>query len=272
MINLLRSEFYKLFKGKMLYVILALVLLFVLVTAVGNWIILIKMNNPNTNIQSVGNLKSIINSGVFWGKNAPYGKVSSISVWLIAIAVLAAGITVSGFSNGTIKNIISVGKKRSNVYFAKLITLASASLIILLSIIVFSCVVMSCANGWGVPFTLNSLIPIIRMAGLEAVMIIALASFMMLIAVLIRNFVATIFIGFLIPLFLIVVNRLLSLIDSLNFLLIYFPDRLMSAVASPNPSGSDIAISLSVSAGIIIVSTLLGLYIFEKRDINIESS
>ena len=271
MFNLIRSEVYKFFKGKMFYITFGAFIFISVFHSIEYLIIQGRINNPSTALVQVEYLKSFVSSGAFWGKNAPYVLLSNIAYWYIAISVLVSGIVVSEFSTGTIKNIISSGKRRIDIYFSKLLTLSLGSLILLVTVTIATCTSATIVDGWGGAFTFDSLVPIIRTAGLEAVMFLAIASFMMMIAILVRNPIATIALGFIFPIGLMVLERLCNLVDSMKFLLDYFPSRLMSAVAVPNPEGYNIGLTLWVGIGFIIVSTAIGLFTFLKRDINIQN-
>ena len=271
MLNLIRSEVYKFFKGKMFYITFGAFIIISLLHSIEYLIVQGRINNPSTALVQVEYLKSYVSSGAFWGKNAPYTLLANISYWFIAIAVFASGIIVSEFSTGTIKNIISSGKRRVDIYFSKLLTLCLGSLILLVTVTIATCTSAAIVDGWGGAFSFDSLVPIIRTAGLEAVMFLAIASFMMMIAILVRNPVATIVLGFIFPIGLLVLERLFNLVDSLKFLIDYLPSRLMAAVAVVNPKGDDIGLTLWVGIGFIVVSTAIGLYTFMKRDINIQN-
>jgi hypothetical protein len=103
-------------------------------------------------------------------------------------------------------------------------------------------------------------------------MFLSIASFMMFVSILVRNTKASIGIGFLLPLALVIFDKLCKIVDKLKDLPKYLPDRLMSVVASPNPAPEDIIIAFVVGIGIIIVTTILGMYYFEKKDIITEMS
>ena len=73
----------------------------------------------------------------------------NVQFWALLVSVIIASIIVIDYSNGTIRNTVMAGHKRTHIYFTKLIVCVIVTLLIVLMFYSVSTIVYSVSAGFG---------------------------------------------------------------------------------------------------------------------------
>ena len=264
MINLLKADIYKLFKGKAIYVcsVLSAVLMAI-------YLFTEYFRNIETLNSVPEEFKMYVNNGFSAVMFIPYTFISSVMILLIIVVTI---VVVFDFSNGTIKNYASKGFKREKIYLSKFIV-SLIVFFILIAITFLTCVVTaSCLWGFGdIPqdFTKN----LFRMIGLEMLAYTAILSVFIMISMLIRKLGISLAVNlsmiFLLPIVMVLLSVLVEKVFKLGFKIgqywvLNYPEML----AHYNLDQTVVTRSIIVSLVTILVTSFIGIYTLKKRDIN----
>lgn len=273
MTNLLKSDFYKLLRSKGFYISIILSIIFTVII-----VLILKLTyNSADNILTSGysspesqeSLNSLLNINLNAVSQIPLFFPNSFLLTFIAIPISI--FCTSDFKFGTIKNIASKGFKREYIYLSKLI----ASVFICFVILLVNLPVYTIGNTiiWGfgdIPD--NFVLDLLRLCGLEFLAYIGIASLFTMISMLIRNNGGAIAINICVLSLSSIILMLLSLIidkvlksDFLinNYWILDYPAKL----ASYTLENDTISKCSLVSVITIILTSLLGIFVFKKRDI-----
>jgi len=219
----------------------------------------IKANPSDFNIgwdSSLGNSKTAF--------GVAYKIFGTGDIFPILIGIFISIFVSNEFSLGTIKNILSIGYKKSSFYLSKLITVSVASVAIMFSMIVVSCVIFGIGDSVGLSDILN----FARMLLVQSLLHIAFASLFLMVAIIIRNnsgVMAT--------------NICLVLSASVIFVMLSthfeFGKTLRSlwlapnvvAMTDTNPLTYIVTRAIIVGFFYLIVSSSLGMFIFKRQDV-----
>lgn len=251
MINLLRADIYKLFRNKSIYICSGLSCVFLIMTLFIKYFAYSYIGERDTMINSFPD--------IFRGN-------------LITLLAIVVSILVSfDFSKGTVKNYISKGFKREEVYVSKFIVSFITFLLFVLVNFLMFCIVSPFLFNFG-EFTQSVAIGLFRMIGLEMLAFIAIISVFVFISMLIRTLNGAIAVNLSLPFF---ASIMLSLISSIVNKLLkiefnvgeYFVFNYPIILAKYSLENSLVIKSVFVSLATIAVTTLLGIIIFKKRDV-----
>lgn len=245
MINLLKSEFYKLKTSKAFLAILLLNIL-----------------------QSI--LCPILFSRTMTGKKVliqVFGAQEFIGFFIFT-GLFAACYIGNEFSFRHIVNLISYGHKRRDIVLAKsIVYYVGITIISLLSPILIT-IINTLMNGYGEPFTFNSFIFIVEIFFLMTLVYIGLSSIGLLISFIFKSPIIIIFL-FVITDFISRSARFHSFQNHGNIKLIYdktiFGQSLI--ILSSNISFVGILKVILIVLTTVAISTCLSIYFFEKADI-----
>lgn len=255
MSNLLRSDLYRLFKSKSFYIcmaveaclfILGIVLMYLMQQSEPTMV----LNNPT--------------SGIDYGMSALFG---SELVMLIGIVI---GIFVtSEFSHGTMKNVVSKGYSKVNIYLSKLITMIASSFIFLAVIILVGTISATIVTGNLGDFTSDYVLWIFKTLGIEMLLYAAVTSLFLMLSMIVKNLGGVIAINII---YAIMAERLLfNLLQYIVKNKIKFSEYSLlnniSLYAADNVSGSDYLRSAIVGLVVLVVTTAIGIWAFTKSDI-----
>lgn len=259
MINILKSDFYKLFRMRSFYVCGVLSA------------ILAALNI----LLSVQQLAMYNFPASLFGYNGFLAFQLGLSSAPLFFIILISIFVSSEFSHGTIKNTLSVGNSRTSVYFSKLITGVSAVIMYSLLCAVVSCIIGTIFWGFGEDITRAEYLDLLRMMGLYFLAESARISLFVMIGFLLRNTGATIAMNLLLAMGVadILVNLINKLINNIpnieNFTLKkYLPSTYCSSFLSLNISKETLITGLIVCISSIVIFSVIGWFIFKKRDIN----
>lgn len=265
MINLIKADFYKLFRTKSFYINAILV---VLMTLSGVFLIHFSMQNiPSSYYEYLG----ISGSKVM---TLTVRFMNSLGLLSLFCTIFLSTFISNEFSFGTIKNILSSGQNRVSVYFSKL-------LISLFTVFVYVtlCSVISFLLGnilWDTGnISRNDYLNIFRMIGLNIVVEFAIQCILVMVCFLIRRngmAMATNLIilmctnGVIIPFLNGLIEKFFKLKD-IN-LEKYWPQNYLSIFSSLDIPSKDLTTGLVVCGVSILVSSLIGIIVFTSRDID----
>ena len=243
MLNLLKSEFYKLKTSRIFQLILTLMV-----------------------IQSI--LCPILFSRSMTGKEAliQVFAAQEFLVLVMLIGVFAATYIGDEFNSGCIKNLIAYGHKRRDIVIAKSISYYVGIAIISLTSPILITIINTIINGYGEVFTLNSLAFILEVSSLMALIYIGIGSIAVLISFIFRNVTITV-VSFI-------------LIDTVNRALrgLVFQKKLSGEIYTRTIFGQSLFLVdyvefsqgfevIGIALTTIIISTLLSVYFFKKAEI-----
>lgn len=250
MINILKSDFYKLRKNKAFWICAA-------VSAALGILFVMLLQTGVTNAEDV----------------AGRGSVEMLAEVLLTgfnIFVIAAFIPIfvtTEFQVGTIKNTLSRGAGRIKVFFSKFVVSSSAALVILLAFIITFITSGTVLwgfdpNGIGVTFNL------VVMVSLNALMVLAYTALFTFTSMTLRSTASAILtnIGCLA-----IVSALLGAISTLLGgtlnLADYWIGWGVTNLATLTPASGDIIQGITIATAWGSASILLGMAIFQKRDV-----
>lgn len=253
MFNLLKIEFYKLKKSKMFYFFLLLTILQAAVVYV------FTTHGYSQNLSLMSGKQTLLYMFMIQ---------SNLSI-NIFIGVFASDYIVTEFTSGYIKNLISYGHNRKSIFIAKTMVYYVSVIIISFIVPVIMAVINTVRNGYGEVFTFNSLIYLIMLAFTMSIIHISIGSISALGAFAFRNVNITMSIAVALDF----INRIL------NIMFIQNPLKLVKWIFN-NSAVTQVSIILQDNAGVaeflhagvislitILVTTIAGIYIFEKADI-----
>lgn len=261
MLSLLRADFYKLVRKKSFYVcsVLAAILAVLGIFVFDNFVLAPYLNQGFT--------KEMLHVSAFVA--IPQG----ITVAGIFCTILSTLIVTEEFSFGTIKNMVSSGKSRLNIYLSKLIL--SFSIVIILTLV---CLISSFLTGlylWGFgEVSREEYLSLLKMVGLVILSGISLQSIYVMVAFLARNTATAISASMLLAYLYQSICRFLSFftykifnVSTIDFAR-YWPGTYYSQIfVSMQISQEDLTLGLAVCGLSIAISCFIGILTFSKRDI-----
>lgn len=186
----------------------------------------------------------------------------------ILIGILIAAFLAKEYTEGTIKNTLAYGKKRSEFYIAKFLALIIGIATILASLTLVSTIGSTIINGWGEAFELSQLVNI---AGTFIAAVIAnasVASILMIVAITVKSNGATIGITagifILVPMLLSFIYGIYPTFDKIYKLTPFYNTALATSVYA---TSGDLMRSIMIALATIAVCLLLGTKIFKVQDI-----
>ncbi len=262
MLNLINADIFRLVHEKMLWITTCILSLFYLLAGSGKFTPTFRMNVANHQVEQVNIIQS--------GAQSPFSLMASpffLVYFFLPILITVAG---SDFSTGAIKNTLSRGFTRPQIYFSKLILVWVIGSIFDLLLITLTLISGTILLGFGQPLDAGYL------GELGEVFLLQLPLFLGVISIGIclffltrRTAIATL-----------VYLLLFTAAQFANTLLSSFPVKfgnilryeilycLKQAVALQNLHGQDLARIVFVGAGYIVITSLLGILVFQKIDIS----
>ncbi|WMJ24410.1 ABC transporter permease subunit [Paludicola sp. MB14-C6] len=274
MINLLRSELYKLFKSKSFYICCFICVIATIVVAFTyNFL----QNNMSPEMLEQMNNAAISDKSSITSPNSLFTQKFNGQLFLsqsftgntlqIILAVFVSLFVSSEFTTGTIKNIVAKGFTRFNVYFAKLIIVWVASILMMLIIPLTAVSIGTILWGFGnaaSDLTKN----IVVFFGLQILLCLALSSLFVTISVVVRSNGASIAINVCIIAFSSILTALLdAILPEGKTISQYWIQNNIIDVSSFGLTAKQITRSLIISSSYLLICVLGGFFIFQKKDI-----
>ena len=195
---------------------------------------------------------------VIYLKNALGGIaiVIIVSIFLVGVAI------VNEFTGGTIKNSVSYGHNRTQIYLSKII----GSSIVVLGMTTVYCIVSLIGSalfyGWGEPFAISRINDMIKMILLVDIILIGIISINICLAVIIKSkallevvLMAMIFI------------TATTIADPIPWFLKFNPFFMLMDVCAEIPSMNIMAIYTINTVILVIISSIIGVSWFKNQDI-----
>lgn len=188
------------------------------------------------------------------------------------MAVLLAIMVVNEFRNGTIRNKIIAGNKKSTVYLSLIISYVSIGLIFMMMYSLIRVLAGSLFLGYSadVTFNLNEFIYIVKTIGLSCLVYVVVFSLSVLCAALLQNTGTTIIAIIGIILLFNVTTNLYQLISDwtwLETLCDFNPVNMLSSIANDSLSTSQLLIMIFGSIGFSAVAIGSGTLLFNRNDL-----
>lgn len=265
MMNIIRADFYRIFKGKILYITFAVLMAFLVMQAIAGTGA-VRIVTPEETMAMTEETQQITRAT---GLSAPFimaGSSGNIIYFLVPLVVCVAG---ADFSSKSIKNVLSRGIFRGKYYFAKLIPVLGLAVILQLLNLLLPIGVASIRNGFGGDFTTEWLKEVLSVYGMQMLFIFALACVGVFIAMSTQKVSSTIalYIGFMfVPSIVLLV--IMSAFPNMEGLMSY--DLATSLNAMANLSAlpeKEIFKAIVICLTYIVGSTAAGLVIFKKRSV-----
>lgn len=271
MVNLLKSNFYRMFKSKAFYICT------IVYTAI-NCLILIMLKLAENVSQPAADTSleaEAAASGLMRYKDGVSYGIELISEGdaLFFIAIFSAVFITAEFAYGTMKNIVSKGFERYKVYISILIPVIAASFIMSAINFLVSTALASIFIGSVGSFDGDLLLKTLRFVGIEMLLYAAFVSLFVMIALIVRHNGGVIAIDIIIVMFGRLIYQLLELIVcnvfKINFDFSFIDYSLQNNIfaAINTIKGEHILRPILVGLIFLAVTLALGLIHFERTDV-----
>ncbi|NMM63452.1 ABC transporter permease subunit [Clostridium sp. P21] len=185
----------------------------------------------------------------------------------ILIGIFVSDHIVIEFTSGYIKNFISYGHKRINIFVSKIIACYVGTMIITFMPPLIISGINSKINGYGEVFCFNSLIFLLKTILIMIIIYISIASVFVLIAFVCKN----INISIIIVVGLDFMNRIFEIMSvqkpSLRWIAGKFIFGQSTIMLSDKVTRGEILQAVIMGIVTIIITTLVGIYVFKNSDI-----
>lgn len=282
MINLLRADFYKLTKSKAFYICTLLAILFAMATPLLVEFSRRAISSMPTEIlaqeqmQQMMNLDNGLHVGVSSGSILNQEEIQG--AWMLGelfagnllpifLLIFTSIFIVGEYSNGAIKNTVSKGFGRTKIYVSKCITVSAACLIMLISYIAVGTITTTVLFGFGE--TSKQIVwQIIRLVGTQCIIHIALTLCFVAIAMAVKHNGAAIAINIGVMTLGGTILQVISLLFQNKIeLSSYWIANSITTITSLEVGGVQIVKTIGISLVYLVVSTMLGMYFFQRQDI-----
>lgn len=257
MLNLLKAEFFKIKKDKLLYI--ALIIIAFLALSLSFGYVGLEVIIDNEVFEEF--LLELNGKGMFIGSFSPSQNIG------ILIPIVLTIITTREFSYGTVRNKIISGHKRTDIYLAMTISNLLLGLFLFFVNIISSLLFGSLIVGYGYPFTSAEFLEILKMMGLGLLIYCPLIIFTVFIAMMFRSIGYSLIISLLSILILGTINtfnQFPGMPKIIEEILSFLPTYQLVNINNMDTAWilKSIASAIIISGGLIV----LGNYLFQKRD------
>jgi ABC-2 type transport system permease protein len=254
MINLIKAELFKLKRNKTFWVLIGVV---TALYALLNYLVIIDWWNMSTGFNDIG-LKEF---------NALEMMKTPI-VFNLGISTLAGFFINSDYTNGTIKNQILSGNKRSHIYLSKLIVFSLGVIVISVILPVVTAILETILLGHSEIYSPSTVNYLIRSFSLYTIIIIAYSAIIMFISSLTGESGKTIIITIMMTIILFVIEKLLAPMNEITKV-IYENSIFYQIYQAFNPvlTTNEIIKNIFISIATLCIITYFGITIFKRKEI-----
>lgn len=246
MTTLISSEWYKLLRSKVLAVILAGVTAQTLIMVLEQYF---KTEEPPVPGQ--------------FGVMVPVDTSFLLQVWLIAFV---GYFVASEFQNGTMRNVVALGKNRTHVYLSKLLSASIAMVVIYSTVIVVATAGFSAVAGFG-DMTFNEFWRFFAWNFFMQILYhVTFAAIFTMFAFLSTSLGMTILLGIGFWIFKMFLPFFLSIIGHASAVE-YLPDYYIGAFKDLSGDPAFITKGIIVSVAYIVITSVIGCIVFKNSDI-----
>jgi len=263
--NLLQSDFYRLFRSKSLYICtFVAALLMALNIFILDWSIKIASSVESTAAAMPFTVNPFTN-GISYGMTSFTG--GDVHMF---IAIFTAIFITAEFSHGTMKNVVSKGFHRTQIYFTKLITMTAAAFLMMLVMFVVGTIAATIVTGTLGDITGVLIGQMLKTIGMELLLHTSLIAIFVMIAMTIKN------IGGVIAIDIIGVITLSGLVyiileflfkNTIHFTKYSLINNIKFYYMNTTAIGEDYLRSIIVGIAFLAVATTLGIFAFVKTDV-----
>jgi ABC-2 type transport system permease protein len=189
---------------------------------------------------------------------------------IIFMAIFIAIFVASEFSHGTMKNAVSKGFPRHQIYLSKIITMITATYIMLFLMFVFGTISAAIITGKFGELSGDFVGHMLMITGIELLLHAALTAVYVLIANTIRNYGGAIAINIIgVSTFGVLIYQLLELLfkNKIRFTTYSLQHNINYFSPSLTQSGEDILRAVIVGVAFLTVTTVLGILAFKNTDV-----
>ena len=277
MLNIIKSDLFKLFKGKAIYIIIALIVFFSVINAYSISPLHIGLNitedkfsyglddewnNKLYNSRSLSETREILlNHGNFKADVVSIAQNNVIYYFMIAIVIIILG---SDFSNKTIKNSITTNISRKKYYFSKLLLSLCIGTILLFLYSYLSYIMYVLIDEYKIVTSFSNItLLVVR----QLPLFYGIISLLVTISILVRK--TSIFNTITIPLLMVFQVGFIGFINVFNLSTKLFDYEFETAVANIciNSSATYMLQLIVVWISIMIISCMIGYFSLKKQDI-----
>lgn len=186
----------------------------------------------------------------------------------ILIGILVAAMMAKEYSQGTIKNSLAYGRRRTEFYLSKFLAVIVGISVILVLLTTISTIASLIMNGWGEPFKYVQLLEMARTFLAAVIVNASIAGIIMVIATLIKNNGGTI--GITVGVFILIPTILAyfyGVYDWFDKIYEVTPFYNAALATSAGASGGDVLKSMFIALVTMAIALLLGNGIFKTQDI-----
>jgi ABC-2 type transport system permease protein len=261
--KLLRSDFYRLFKSKSFYICTAIAMFLVSGSVfIVDWSYRMMTESDTLSIAMEFPYTDGLSYGLMMFAS---GDVHLFMAILIAIFVTAE------YAHGTMKNAVSKGFSRYQIYLSKVITMTTAIYIMIFMMFIIGTISVMIITGKFGTLTGTYVGQIFAMIGVEFLLHSALAALFVMIANTVRNNGGAISINIVIALPIVgpLLYQALELIfrNKVSFSEYGLRYNISLFVQNIAPIGEDMLRAVIVGAAFLVVTTAIGIFAFKNMDV-----
>jgi ABC-type transport system involved in multi-copper enzyme maturation permease subunit len=281
MLNILRSDFYRIRHSKSIYVIAAVLVLLLVFLHLLAAVNVVSTDEPNfaasegaatDSSSDTGWTLSVesnyeTGTGAINGIRAPFIFMSQANVLMYFILALVYAVVIADFSSGALKNALASGVSRSKLYMTRLVESSLLTIAFFLLSIVVCVVVYTAVLGFGGTVTVPYLLSILRPFAAQCVLFVGAAAigtaigFISKRGAVLNGLYLALYLGAPMAFYLLsehIAGWFITLDFDANLELLSMIDILPLA---------DTLRALGIGVGCIVVSTILGLSFFKRSEI-----
>lgn len=255
MVNLIRAELFKLKRNHTFLVLIGVIAAFY---GLANYLVIIDWwNMNNTGFTNVG-LKEF---------NALEMMKMPI-IFNLGISTLAGFFINCEYTNGTVKNQVLSGNKRSNIYLSKLIVFSLGVVVISVILPVVTAILEIILLGHSEIYTHSTVTYLIRSFSLYTIIIIAYSAIIMFIASLTRESGKTIIITIFMTFILLIIEELLVI--KYEIIRVIYENSIFYQIYqafNPAITTNEITKLIFISIITLCIITYFGIRIFKRKEI-----
>jgi ABC-type transport system involved in multi-copper enzyme maturation permease subunit len=274
-LNIIKADLYRIFRGKTIYItlviLLALLVLQVLYGADGLIFGVMVYTEDASIIDADGALNEIISSNnqIMTGNHVPFSFAAVTDNLIYFMLPFIAIIAAADFSNGAVKNLISSGISRNKYFFAKFILLALFCVILMVIYVILPIILGTVINGFDGEFNIEFIKDVAKIYLPQFFLVFAFVCIGLFISFTFKSVAAlnTIYIMFsLLPT--IVLAILVEFNDKFFELMNYIPVFAIKSFAIPGSIATSDFVKMMITGCVyIVVCTVGGILLFRKAEI-----
>ena len=259
MLNILRSDLYRLIRGKCIYITFLIYLVFTGVQIAFPGEVTIGFS-PEI-VPGVENLADKVT-----GISAPFIAMTYTDNIIYFMLAILFALTAADFTSGAVKNTLAGGISRTSYYFSKLLLALFLCTLMFIGGILVSVLISTAMHGWGGAIPKDYLLSVLRPFGAQLLLLAAAVSVGTAVVFITKNGASSIALYLFFFLGLTMIAFLLGQIsDDMKVLMNYDFIVNLKMLASVNviPAGDTVR-ALSLGVACIAASIILGMFSFRR--------